>query len=70
MTATPSSYPDDAPVIASAPVRMWHLGRPHVHIPAHTRGGVPIKAHWRPMPHGFAAPTNPEPVELFGGKTS
>jgi hypothetical protein len=68
--ANPSTYPEDATVIESDPVRIIHRGRLHVHIPAHTRGGIPVKAHWRPMPHGMASPTNAEPVELFGGRTS
>ena len=69
MTAVPSTWPEDQPVIE--PVHMFKHGRLHVRIEAHTRGdGVAVRAHYRPMPQGFAPPTPAEPVELFGGKQS
>jgi len=65
-----TAYAEGSTVVTSAPVHILHMGRHLVHIPAHSRGGVPIKSHWRAMPQGVAAPSNAEPVELFGGKSS
>jgi hypothetical protein len=61
-----------------------HNGRPHTYVTTHKRGDSTVVGHWRAVPstypddpavigterQGFAPFTNPEPVELFGGKTS
>ena len=72
MTATPSTWAEDSTVIESNPTRIVHRGRVHTYVQGHTRGGVPIKAHWRPapQPQGFAEPTDAEPAEIFKGKRS
>lgn len=68
MTATPSTWPEDSSVLEPNPMRVIHRGRVHQYIVAHTRGTVSVKAHWRAT--SVAEPTNFEPGELFGGKTS
>jgi len=60
----------DATVVESDPMRVIHRGRLHIYVQGHVRSGTPIRPHWRPVPQGMAPATNPEPVELFGGRTS
>ena len=69
----PSTYPEDAPVIA--PMRILHQGRVHTLVRGHVRRGAPVRHHWRDTSGNASNPdapfTNPgERDTLPGGKVS